>query len=359
MNSFVTAFLYGLIPAAVLAWPVYRALLALKARQTVSQHVAEHAHKQGTPTMGGLMILCGLIPSAAWVTMAGDENRFGMRTEGILILIIGYALIGFVDDFVVPRLLKGKRGLGWGQKLLLQIGVATIAGMMLSPISGLALAFGVFCVLFFSNAYNFTDGLDWLAGTVLLALASGGAYMAYLLGAPEVTELFVGLVGATLPFMVMNRPPAKIFMGDVGSMPIGGIFGLGFAAIAWPGVTPALGSVPVKSLLADSTGPVWLTQPREWIVWAAIVVISVVMMMELLPVPIQIASVKLRKKKVFPMTPIHHAYQKAGWKETRIVAMFFSIQVACALIAVAMAYFGAQESRKQANIAMERGGRNL
>lgn len=327
------AFLIGFLPSAILAWPIYRALLALKARQTVSQHVAEHAHKQGTPTMGGLIILCGLVAFALYGLIAPPPDR---RWAGIPVLVIGYALIGFVDDFVIPRLMKGKRGLGWTQKLLLQVGLAALSMWLLQPVSLLAFAFGVFCVLFFSNAFNFTDGLDWLASSVLVALAIGA-----ILVTPNffIHHVWFAIIGATLPFMLLNRPPAKIFMGDVGSMPVGALIGLLLAATAWTGVAPVFAHGKVlEGVLYPGTGP------ASPLIWVALVVLSFVMIAELVPVPLQIASVKLRKKRLFPMTPIHHAFQKAGWKETKVVALFFWTQVVCSAIAVALVYLARQNS---------------
>jgi phospho-N-acetylmuramoyl-pentapeptide-transferase len=342
LNSLLLAFLAGLIPAAIFAYPVYRAMLALKARQTVSQHVKEHAHKQGTPTMGGLMILAGLIPALAYFVLTpGFSGGSPRNLNGVLMLVVGYALIGFVDDFVIPRMMKGKRGLGWTQKLLLQIGLAGLAVSMLGPVSGVAVAFGIFSILFFSNAYNFADGLDWLAATVLMGLAGGIAVVAWMEQATMVTYLLVMLIGATLPFMAFNRPPAKIFMGDVGSMPIGALLGICVAALAWPGVAPTIGvteeAIGFSTQLGSGPGPL---DARSVFVWGGLIIMSFVMVAELVPVPLQIASVKLRKKRIFPMTPIHHAYQKAGWKETRIVAMFFGVQLVCSLIGIAIALAG-------------------
>lgn len=359
MIDYVISLLSGLVPAAVLALPIFKGLLALKARQTVSQHVAEHAHKQGTPTMGGLMILAGLVPALAGYSLLVPSDPALARVSGVLALVLGYALIGFVDDFVIPRLMKGKRGLGWTQKLLMQIGIAAGSVYLLGPTSLGALGFAVLCILFFSNAYNFTDGLDWLAATVLMALAGGIAALAHLQGATTITHLMVLLVGATLPFMVFNRPPAKIFMGDVGSMPIGGLLGICVASLAWPATAPSIG-MPALIKLNQIGGGVVFAQlgtmsldPRPLAIWGALFVMSFVMFAELLPPPLQIASVKLRKKRLFPMTPIHHAYQKAGWKETRIVAMFFAVQLVCSLLGLAIA-FAASPPANDAGVEMVR-----
>lgn len=344
MDKYQTAFFGGLIPAAIFAYPIYRALLALKARQTVSQHVKEHAHKQGTPTMGGLMILAGLIPALVLYVIPFYMSPVPPRKlEGVLALVVGYALIGFVDDFLVPRLMEGKRGLGWTQKLVLQIGVAAGAASMLGPVSGVAHAFAVVSILFFANAFNFTDGLDWLSSTVLIGLAGGIAALAYWQQASMVSYLMLLVMGATLPFMVFNRPPAKIFMGDVGSMPIGALLGICVAGLAWPGSALHVGIHDQGSLALGISGVygtlgegVTSFDPRPIGIWIALIVMSFVMFAELLPPPLQIASVKIRKKRLFPMTPIHHAFQKAGWPETKIVAMFFGVQLACTILGLSI-----------------------
>ena len=316
MTSAAAAFLTSLGTAAVGAYPIYRGLLAIKSRQTVSQHVKEHAHKQGTPTMGGLIVVVGMLP---WVV---QSLAAGGPWLGVLWLIVGYGLIGFIDDFVVPKLMKGKRGLGWTQKLLMETAFALVA-LQLGGVKGVGAAvFGTFMILFYANAFNFSDGLDWLSSSILVALALGLGALGFATGAAGVVVIAAILLGAILPFMVLNRPPAKIFMGDVGSMPIGALIGIAIAAMMNPDVMPGLAGQPA--------GPLG---------WVALFCLSVMMFAELVPVPIQIASVKLRKgKRVFPATPIHHAFQRAGWKETKVVVLFFAVQVVGSLLAVALVY---------------------
>ena len=305
MNETLATFLISLGVSAILAKPILIGLVALKSRQTVSQYVAEHAHKQGTPTMGGMIILVGAVAGLVyWGAFAPGPAR------AALTLVLGFALIGFLDDFVLPRVKKGSRGFGWIPKLVLQIGIASICVWMFFVPFGAAtarnLAAAVFLVLFFANAYNFSDGLDWLAGSILLALGAGVIACAIALGREVWIMPMAALLGGLLPFMVLNRPPAKVFMGDVGSMPIGGLLGLA---------------------VADMTVNAAPRTPMPWLALAGLVVLAVVMLVELVPVPLQILSVKLRKKRLFPMTPIHHAFQKAGWSEIKIVAMFFALQV--------------------------------
>ena len=294
----------ALAVAAILAKPVLSTLLSLNSRQTVSAHAPEgHQKKQGTPTMGGIVVVAGAL-AAMLVT--------GYRDFTAVALLVGFALIGFIDDFVVPRRFVGKRGLGWKQKILMQFAVA-VGAALLSRSSLIGVGLIVFLVLFFSNAYNFADGLDGLAGTLLLGLAGGLLVLGYLGDMRLVWTIpLVALLGGIVPFLFLNAPPAKVFMGDVGSLPIGAVLGYVVAEFAL-GTRGA--SVGVLPLLA----------------------ISLVMAAELIPVPLQILSVKLRKKRLFPYTPIHHAFEKAGWPETRVVFHFALVQLLLAALAIGLA----------------------
>ncbi|HLO97883.1 MAG TPA: hypothetical protein VK171_04745 [Fimbriimonas sp.] len=305
-SSDLTAFWIAFAIAAVLSIPILKGLAMLKAKQTVSQFAPEgHQVKQGTPTMGGFIILAGFFGALPFI-----EDSPGKWPVALLVGL--FALIGFVDDFVVPKMFPGKRGLGWKQKILMQFvaaGIPLAIGGLTDPVT---LGIGVIIVLFFANAYNFSDGLDGLAGTLLLGLLLG-VFVMGLAGSPlhlPNNLVFVWL-GALLPFLYWNAPKAKIFMGDVGSLAIGAY--LGYV------VTEHLST----NTMTEHTVPI-----------AAIVVWSLMMVAELVPVPLQIASVKIRKKKLFPYTPIHHAFEKAGWPETRVVFVFAIVQLLCSLAAI-------------------------
>jgi len=305
-----------LIPlaAAGVAAPAILALLRrAKSRQTISQYVEEHAHKQGTPTMGGLIVLVGVLVSAFALVPAPERYA-------VLALALGFGLIGFVDDFVVPRMVTGSRGLGWKEKLALQIvfaaGAAYATGLQSAP----AIALSVFAVLFMSNAYNFADGMDGLAGGLGVMLAGTLGLLAALRGEPGVAVALASLAVSFLPFLWFNWPPARVFMGDVGALPFGALMGWAMTKIA-------------------VTGDGNLDLAHFW----PILILSTVMLIELVPVPLQIASVKLRKgKRLFPFkTPVHHAFQSAGWHEPRVVAMFYGVQLAACALAVALSPGGA------------------
>lgn len=293
--------------SAVSAPVVLRLLRRLGSRQTVSEHVPEHAAKQGTPTMGGIIVLAGLFAGLA---------ALGRLDGSLAALLGGFAMVGFLDDFVVPRAMPGKRGLGWAPKLGLQAGTA-VASSSLGGYQGADLFLAVFVLLYAANAYNFADGLDWLAGTVAVFLAAGLAGVAWAAGRPGVLPLMVLLVLSLVPFLFLNRPPARVFMGDVGSLPIGAL--LGWATLQCG--APASGPPPTPALVA------------------ALLLAHLVLIVEIVPVPLQIASAKLRKgKRLFPFrTPVHHAFQHAGWPEGKVVALFAGVQAAASLAAFAVA----------------------
>lgn len=327
------AFWSAFVVSAITAYPVYRILLALKSRQSVSQYAPEgHQIKQGTPTMGGIIIVLGMLTgiAVAWVTTMDSLRRFPTselvgRVEAVfpvsIILVVGFALIGFVDDFVVPRLYAGKRGLGWKQKIILQVVVAAWATITLVPSRPGPAILCAFLVLFCANAFNFLDGLDALAGSVLIALCAG----LILLGttwSPQAPFLPLVMIAATIPFLALNAPPAKLFMGDVGSLPIGALLGLVFSQML--GVTEGpMPTGPLSVLASESTRSNWL----------AAILIGFLLIAELVPVPLQIFWVKVFKRKLFIYTPIHHGFEKKGWPESRVVWCFFLAQIVLGALA--------------------------
>ena len=289
--------------------------------------------------MGGLIVLAGaLVAMIANWTSEGSVSLVG------IMLLAGFGAIGFIDDYVVPRMVKGKRGLEWKEKLLMQVVVAILATGFLSHWHfDFASAVYVFLILFFSNAYNFSDGLDGLAGSLLLGLGVGLVLMLTLTPSANPSVVWVApLLGAIIPFLFLNAPPAKVFMGDVGSLPIGALLGCSVASLTFPpeafthsmSIVRNPGSMTVSGqtyhyyylqLGGNFHGLLGLALPS--------LILSAMMIVELVPVPLQILSVKLRKKKLFPFTPIHHAFEKAGWPETRVVWMFALLQLLFSILA--------------------------
>ncbi len=295
------AMLVTALVTAIIGWPVLLLLRRLGVSQKISEYVPEHSEKQGTPTAGGLMMLLAALVVWGLVVRVGDWEPRPPASDGLwLTLIGGFALIGLLDDVVLPRLTK-KRGLGWIPKLILQFAVAVpvcvaylqsrdgtswLVGSDLAPI-----AIAAVIVVGVANAANFTDGMDGLAAGVMV-LASIGLFM----GGGDAFFCAV-LAGSALGFLAYNAPPARLFMGDTGSLMLGA--GFGFALLAQPQASP------------------WL------------LLLLAVLIVELVPVPLQILWVKLFKRRLFLRTPIHHAFQYAGVPERRVVAGFLVVQAAC------------------------------
>lgn len=337
--SLVPAFWIAFVASALLAYPIWQLLIRLRSRQTVSEYAPEtHQVKQGTPTMGGIILVAGSFLSLAYFAIEGS-NRLPFQESDDLrgpnlpliaaVLLVGFALIGFIDDFLVPRLIKGKRGLGWKQKILMQLVIAGAASWIFT---GGAFDFrfvvSIFLILFFSNAYNFSDGLDALSGTLLLGLCLGLGGIAIAVHDVSAALVVAPLAASAIPFLYLNAPPAKVFMGDVGSLPIGAVLGL-----------VAVDLASTFRIVPQGDFQVSYIREWSWIALAPVAIASLMMVAELVPVPLQILSVKLFKRKLFPYTPIHHAFEKAGWKETRVVGMFALTQLVLSLIAISLAFF--------------------
>lgn len=289
---------------AILAGPL---LIPILRRMKFGQQIRKegpqgHQKKAGTPTMGGTIILLAL---AVATLRFADKN-----TELVILMVatLGYGLVGFLDDYI-KILFKRSLGLTAKQKLLGQLLVSGIVCYLLYsighstdlrvpltdfsiPLGWLYYPFVIIMMLGMSNAVNFTDGLDGLlAGTSAVAF---GAYIiiAMKVHDPESAVLSAAMVGAVLGFLVFNAHPAKVFMGDTGSLGIGG----GLAAVA----------ILTKAELL-------------------ILVIGGVFVFEMLSVVIQVASFKTRGKRVFKMSPIHHHFELSGWSEWRVVITFWIV----------------------------------
>jgi phospho-N-acetylmuramoyl-pentapeptide-transferase len=293
--SFVLAVLFG---------PLFIPLLRrLKFGQQVRTDGPEsHLKKTGTPTMGGIIILVALTLSFLKFADNGPEYW------ALLTACLGFGLVGFLDDYI-KIVFKRSLGLTAKQKLFGQLLFSAIFCYFLyrmdhSTIVGvpgtdwsidLGWSYYLLVVIMFlgsTNAVNFTDGLDGLlSGTSALAF---GAFAVIALEAtqPQAAVFSAAVVGAVLGFLVYNAHPAKIFMGDTGSLGLGG----GIAAVA----------ILTKTELL-------------------LIVIGGVFVLEMLSVIIQVASFKTRGKRVFKMSPIHHHFELSGWSEWRVVTTFWFV----------------------------------
>ena len=330
-----TALMTSLLIAFILG---PRMINMLRARQGKGQPIREDGpeghiiKKAGTPTMGGLLILLSVMLST--LLWADLSNPFLWT---VMLVTAGYGLIGFYDDYLkVSR--QNPKGFSGKIKLVLEFGIAAAACFVLTTVfpqtpdgfeTGLAIPllknftinlgiffipFGCLVIVGASNAVNLTDGLDGLAIVPVMIAAASFAFIAYVvgnsifsnyLGVPYVPGsaeicIFLGaIIGASLGFLWYNAPPAMVFMGDTGSLALGGALGVTAVAIKHEIVLAIIGGLFV---------------------------------LEAVSVIVQVASFKLTGKRVFRMAPIHHHYEKKGWAEPTIVIRFWIIAIVLALI---------------------------
>lgn len=321
MTKSVLAMMIGFLMAIATAVILIPILKRLKAGQTINKYLAEtHKSKSGTPTMGGLIFI---IPTIITIFILFFMNKISFSYNLLIVIFtfIGYSLIGFIDDYLIIKRHNNK-GLTEGTKMLMQIIIAIIFFYLFVKgghelllwihTLGIKLEIGWFyglCILFIlvasSNAVNITDGLDGLAGGLsviavftfgLISLNTG-----WLEGYKDISLFCFILVGSLLGFLIFNVRPAKVFMGDTGSLSLGAILG-------------TLAILTRHELL--------------------LVIIGIVFVIETMTCIIQIFYYKLTHKRVFPMTPIHHTFEKMGWSESDIVKFFWVIGLLGSMIAI-------------------------
>jgi len=333
MTSALIVFLFG--PAII---------RSLRGRQRKGQPIradgpATHFKKAGTPTMGGLMIIVGIVGSALlWADLGSP------LVWTVLLVTLSFGAIGFYDDYL--KLTKASdKGFSGRTRLLLEFIIAVVACFVImrtaegtSEVAGADLSsaltfpffknlilelgwffiiFGAFVIVSAGNAVNLTDGLDGLAIVPVMIAAASFGVIAYLsgnkifadylqvhftLGSGELAIICGAVIGAGLGFLWFNAPPAAIFMGDTGSLALGGM----------------LGTVAVAA--------------KHEIVLA---IIGGLFVMEALSVVIQVASFKMTGKRVFKMAPIHHHFEQLGWTESQVVIRFWILSIMFALIGLA------------------------
>lgn len=279
-----------------------------------------HQKKSGTPTMGGIMIMFSLIISA--LVIAGFFHSVDVEILLLIFVTFGFGLLGFLDDFI-KVVKKRNLGLTSKQKFLGQVAIAAIVYAVLLfqtdlsteiivPGTGFSLDIGwlylpliIVMLVGASNAVNLTDGLDGLvAGTSAIAFGAF-AIIAYSLSLYTVSIFSVAVVGAVLGFLVFNAHPAKVFMGDTGSLALGG----------------ALAMIAILTKMELS-----------------LIVIGGVFVIETLSVIIQVIAFKTTGKRVFKMSPLHHHYELSGWSEWRVVVTFWLVGFLLAVIGVYLVY---------------------
>lgn len=302
--------------SAVLGPIVIPFLRRLKVGQTERKELESHLKKNGTPTMGGLMILTSITITCLFYI------RDYPRIIPILFMTVGFGVIGFLDDYLKVVLRRSDGLLPW-QKMLCQFVVTTIFAIymvrysgislsMLIPFSGgkyldmgwLAIPVLYIAVIGTVNGTNFTDGLDGLASSVTIMVATFFSVVAIGTNA-GIAPITCAVVGALLGFLLFNVYPASVFMGDTGSLALGGF---------------------VVSAAYMMQMPLF------------ILIVGLIYLVEVLSVMIQVTYFKISGgKRVFRMAPIHHHFELGGWSETRVVAVFsITTAILCMIALLAM-----------------------
>lgn len=294
-----------------------------------SDHIIK---KVDTPTMGGALILTGLFSGTL---LWGD--LFSPYVWFLIFIVAGFGLLGAYDDYKKIKF-KNSSGVSFKFKIIAQIIIAIIGILLLNYFSDHSelknlhfpffknliinlgwffIPFSVFIIVGSSNAVNLTDGLDGLATVPVILVASCFAFISYvtgnivfsnylqlpyIVGVGEVSIFCGSIIGACLGFLWFNAPPAKIFMGDTGSLALGGSLG-------------AVGIITKHEIVLAITGGLFV--------------------LEAVSVIIQVVSFKLTGKRVFKMAPIHHHFEKKGWEESTVVIRFWIISIILAMIGLA------------------------
>lgn len=308
--------LLSFIIAVVLSPLFIPFLRRLKFGQSIREEGPKsHQKKSGTPTMGGIVIVLSILLTSLFISI-----KFLSVSQEILLLLlvtVGFGLVGFLDDFI-KVVMKRNLGLTSKQKLagqlvisvlfyigLIQMDFSTKVSIPATSISvdlgWLYLPLIIIMLVGASNAVNLTDGLDGLlAGTGAIAFGAF-AVLAWHAGFTDVSIFSAAAVGAVLGFLVFNAHPAKVFMGDTGSLALGG----------------AIAAVAIMTKME-----------------ILLVLIGGVFVIETLSVIIQVISFKTRGKRIFKMSPLHHHYELSGWSEWRVVVTFWFVGMILAVIGI-------------------------
>ncbi len=317
MIMMIVAFLLGLILCLLLGIPYIDFLKKRMVGQYIREEAPEnHKQKEGTPTTGGVFIIFSSL-FASIITMFMAE-KVSTSAWIVFITFLFYAVAGLQDDFLK---IKGheNKGLSARGKFLRQILIAVlpVLYMMIAYNEPTVIEFGkysvdlhwfypilaVFAITGASNAYNLTDGLDGLATSTGIFAFLACAVIGHLAGFNYIAIIASAVTGALLGFLRYNKPKAQVFMGDTGSLAIGGLLG----------VLAVMGKFEVF-----------------------LIILAGIFIMETLSVIIQVTSFKLTGKRVFKMSPIHHHFELCGFNEKQIVTAFATVSMICSVIAIAL-----------------------
>ena len=311
--SFITSIILGII--------VIPMLKKLKVGQIERDDGPKsHLKKQGTPTMGGIIIIIAmiLVITGAYIFLtATGQNEVANKLLPMLLISIGFGTIGFIDDFK-KLVLKNTKGLKPSYKMigLLVISVAYVIYLLqilhfdtqtYIPIAKtyidlpiyVYIPFAIIVILATTNAINLTDGIDGLSSSVSAIIITCLAVIGMLFAVQEVSVFASCVIGAILGFLMFNLHPAKVFMGDTGSLLLGGV---------------------ISSIALYLKMPILL------------IIIALIPVLETLSVIIQVAYYKKTGKRVFKMAPLHHHFELSGWKENKVVIIFSLITLILCII---------------------------
>ena len=317
LTKAIFVIMIGFLSSAILGLVMVSLLKKMRVGQRISVFVGEtHRKKEGTPTMGGLIFIIPTLLATLLLIITGKIS-YTSNLGIVLLVFIGYTFIGFLDDFLSIK--KGNNeGLTVYQKLFMQVLIAIgffyiymrnggqtawVVGTLkidleLGWLYGLAI---LFVLVGASNAVNLTDGLDGLAGGLSAIAFIAFALISLSVGFEDIGLFSLMLVGSLMGFLVYNTHPAKVFMGDTGSLALGAVMG----AIA-------------------------ILTHRE----LTLLVVASIFVVETLSVILQTFWVVVFKKKIFLMTPLHHHFEKLGWCETDIVKLFWVLGLVLAMAGI-------------------------
>ncbi len=320
LTKSIFAIMIGFLTSVVLGLIMIPLLKKMNVGQRISIFVGNsHKKKEGTPTMGGLIFIIATFITT-FILLVTNKIEFTNNLRIILLVFFGYAFIGFLDDYLSLKH-HANEGLTAFQKLFLQLIIAvgffymyiSNGGQTALIVSTLGIhiemgwLYGIFLLFVLvgsSNAVNLTDGLDGLAGGLSAIAFIAFSLISLVVGYEEIGIFIFVLTGAVMGFLIYNTYPAKVFMGDTGSLALGAVMG----AVA-------------------------IITHRE----VTLLVVASVFVIETLSVILQVIWVRLFHKKLFLMTPLHHHFEKLGWKESDIVKLFWVVGL---ILTMAGIFFG-------------------
>ena len=324
MNFQISILLISFIVSIVCGIIVIPILKSLKVGQIERDDGPQsHLKKQGTPTMGGIIMILVMIIMSIFLFFKYRTSDIGLINNmlPLVFVAIGFGLVGFVDDFK-KLILKNTKGLKPMYKMLGLLIISVVYTLYLVKFSNIGtetyipiiktyinipvwlyIPFAIFVLLGTTNAVNLTDGIDGLSTSVTTIILACLVSISIIMGVGEITLFGTILIGACLGFLLFNLHPAKVFMGDTGSLLLGG---------------------------AISGIALYLKMPL------ILIVIALIPIIETLSVMIQVAYFRKTGKRIFKMAPIHHHFELSGWKEGKVVSVFSIITLILCIIGISI-----------------------